>query len=136
MVSELTKVKYAFYVLFFMAILAFLSGCDPYAESYPFLTESKWICEDPNFILTYTKGDNGVISSEEHLEWDEQTWEVDLDFHASSYCVNPENSTAYEERLFSGTWEYRNGNLVLIIEEDLFFDNKYSELIFKRADLR
>lgn len=126
----LTKLKYICYMLCVLFIAALFSGCDPYAGSYPFLVESEWICNDPYMILTYYENSNGMLSATEYLTWNGVQLEVDLKFQANSYCISPEDSTDYDERLLRGTWEYRNGDLVLIIEEDFLFENQYAELVF------
>lgn len=129
------KIKRILFVPIIISFLILLTGCDPYADSYPSLSESEWVCDDPYFILTYTKEPNGVTSAAEYLEWDGKRIEVDLAFHANSFSVDPEKSTDYDDRLFTGTWEYRNGDLVLIIEEDFIFNNEYSELVLTRGDV-
>lgn len=135
MVFESTKIKRFLYLPMIIGVLLLLVGCDPYADSYPSLSESEWECFDPYFILIYTEESNGTFSAVEYLEWDGKRIEVDLRFHANSYSVDPEKSTDHDDRLFTGTWEYRNGDLVLIIEEDFIFNNTYNELVFSRVDI-
>ena len=127
------KQKYIRGVLFIIAVAMLFSGCDPYADSYPFLTEAKWECADPKISLEFTKSTTGAISERHTLEWNGMVLYIDLNFRSNLFVVNPSTSTHYESRLFPGTWEYRDGNLVLIIEEDFIFDHTYSELVFVKG---
>ena len=135
MALGLTKRIGAYLILLFVLFSVFLSGCDPYAETYPFLDASAWVCRDPYITLIYTEDSKGRISAEEHLTWHDMQLDIDLHFQANTYCVSPESSTDHDKRLFTGTWEYRNGDLILKIEEDFVFDYVYSELIFMKTDM-
>lgn len=130
----LTKLKHILGALLVVVMMIGFCGCDPYADSYPFLNEAKWECSDPKMVLEYTKGVTGVISECHTLEWNGMSLYIDLNFRANSFVVSPSTSTHYDRRLFTGTWEYQNGNLVLIIEEDFIFDNAYSELVFSQKN--
>ena len=99
-------------------------------RNYPYHVASMWQCDDPHFSLIYTRTENGMLTSYEELEWGNETIPVDVCFLMREYDVFPAASSAYEDRLFSGTWKYRDGAFVLIIKEDFLFDNKYSELVF------
>lgn len=100
------------------------------SRNYPFHVASMWQCDDPHFSLIYTRTENGMLTSYEELEWGNETIPVDVCFLMREYDVFPAASSAYEDRLFGGTWKYRDGNFVLVIKEDFLFDNKYSELVF------
>lgn len=128
---ELTKLKY---ILITFAIAGMFVGCDPYAGKYPFLSESEWICDDPYIAVTYSKSSSGEISSKEYIELNGKLIEIDINYRAGSFCISPEYSVDYEDRLFTGAWEYRNGDLVLTIKEDFVFNNKYSEFVFSRVN--
>ena len=98
---ELTKRKL---VLLIISIAVMLLGCDPYADSYPFLTVSEWICDDPYISVTYSKSPSGVIISEEYLELNGKLIEIDINYRAGLFRISPESSTEYDKRLFSGVW--------------------------------
>lgn len=107
-----------------------MCSCDGKAGRYPHDLGTEWICNDPYFSLKYTEDANGILVQTEQLEWEGETIAVDVGFISTTYCVYPEHSNHYEDRLFSGTWSYRNKVLILSIDEDFIFDNQYSELIF------
>ena len=100
------------------------------SRNYPFNVESAWQCNDPYFSITYDTSENGMLISYAVLAWNNEIVPVELCFLMREYDVYPAGSSAYSDRLFSGTWEYRNGNFVLVIIEDFIFDYKYSELVF------
>lgn len=100
------------------------------SRNYPFHVASMWQCDDPNFSIIYSRDENGILTSCEELEWSSKTIQVEICFLMHDYEVYPATSSAYEDRLFSGTWKYRGGDFVLIIKEDFLFGNQYSELVF------
>lgn len=132
--SELTpKKKTRKWILITLVILlgmVFLWRNNSANRNYPFHIASMWQCDDPHFSIIYTREENGILISYEELEWNNKTMQVEICFLMSDYDVYPATSSAYEDRLFSGTWKYRDGDFVLIIKEDFLFDNKYSELVF------
>ena len=128
----LTKPTPRLGVLLLIVMVLLLSGCDPYADSYPFLTEAKWECADPKISLEFTKSATGAISERHTLEWNGMVLYIDLNFRANLFVVNPSTSTHYDSRLFTGTWKYQNEYLVLTIEEDFIFDHAYNELVFSK----
>ena len=123
------KLRQRMYVCFVFVVCAFLFGCDATAGAYPYSEPSEWISRDPSFILTYTRDSTGYLVSEETLIWNEEEIAVDIGYNADFFCVQPEGSVVFAERLFSGTWYYRNGNLVLSVEEDFIFNNQYAEIV-------
>ena len=100
------------------------------SRNYPYHVAPMWQCDDPYFLLVYTREENGALTCHEALEWNNETNVVDVGFLMREYDVYPAETSAYADRLFSGTWKYRKGNLVLMIEEDFLFDYQYSELVF------
>ena len=85
---------------------------------------------DPSFLMRYSTDEDGVLIQSEQMVLNGITYYVDVCFSRNTYCVYPEGETKYSERLFSGTWEYRNNNLILVIEEDFIFEGKYNEILF------
>ena len=84
--------------------------------------------------LNYSQREDGTWDIYETLFYDGEVKEILLDMHSSDYWVFPApsgNITYHDDMLFSGSWKYRNGNLVLIVEEDFIFDGKYSKIILK-----
>lgn len=135
MVFSLTKlVKSSLLFLMVLSVAFVFWGCDPMANHYPFSETSDWICDDPYCTLSYSKDDKGSLISIEELTWGDTIIEVDFEFSSDYYCVYPKGSTNHEERLFSGTWNYQNGKLVMLIEEDFIFNSHYAKLIFTPAD--
>ena len=134
MAYVLTKRKCILCIVFIIAVSVLFSACDPYADSYPFLTEGKWECSDPVIVLEYVKSDAGVITEHCAMEWNDMLLYINLNFRAGSFVANPATSNHYDKRLFTGSWEYRDGNLVLMIEEDFVFDYAYNELVFVKVN--
>lgn len=118
--------------IFLFEFLILLTGCDPYSEEYPYLCGSGWICEEPSFQLKYTTGDDGRLQSEEVLVWNNTQIYVEVAFSQSTFCVFPKGIPSYEHRLFSGTWEYQNKDLIFFIEEDFLFGDQYKTLAFSK----
>lgn len=111
-------------ILISLVLLLFLCSCEePYNKS------NEWLCETPYFSLLYTRDSQGILVQTEALVLDGELIAVDLLFGRGIYCVYPEGSNHYEDRLFSGSWEYRAGNLVLTIEEDFAFDGEYDRIV-------
>lgn len=108
----------------------FLWRSNSASRNYPFHVASMWQCDDPHFSIVYSREENGILTSYEELEWNNETMQVEICFLMRDYDVYPATSSAYEDRLFSGTWKYRHGDFVLLIEEDFLFNNTYSELVF------
>lgn len=113
-----------------LGLLALWSSNASQSRNYPYHVASMWQCNDPYFLITYNRKENGALTSYEKLEWNDEAIQIDLCFLMSEYYVYPVTSSEYGDRLLSGTWEYRNGDLVLIIDEDYIFDNQYKELVF------
>ena len=67
---EFLSVKHKRYVVIALifSIVISLLACDPYVNKYPFQEEGDWICNDPDFTVSYSKGPNGVIIEESTLE--------------------------------------------------------------------
>lgn len=113
-----------------VCILILFTACDPKAGKYPYSEDSEWICTDPYFVLSYSRISQGGFVEIEYLEWEDTTIAVDVKYQSSGFWVYPKGSNVYDERLLSGTWKYRKGNLVFFIDEDFVFNNQFSELVF------
>lgn len=101
---------------------------------YPWEKASHWVCEDPYFTLSYSKDPWGSLVCEEVLIWNGKEIPVEVGMLHHMYDVSPTDSNHYDDRLLTGTWKYRKGNLILRIEEDFIFGNRYEELIFKPTE--
>lgn len=137
MVSEFIH-KYRQHIMTVCLIIIPLlfSSCafDPMANRYPYDLSGEWVSEDPYFTLSYSWNDDGTLDWLEVVEWEGKQIKVELCMQAAMYYVLPFASNKYDEKLFRGTWEYRDGGLVLYIEEDFLFDNQFSEIVFKKAE--
>ena len=110
------------------------SGCDPRSGKYPFQKCEQWYSEEPQISLNYSKREDGTWKMYETLLYDGEVKEIELAMHSYDFWVYPAPSghvINHDDLLFSGSWKYRNGNLVLIVEEDFIFDGKYSKIILK-----
>lgn len=99
-------------------------------RKYPYLVEEQWVCTKPYATLSYIRDDSNALLSSEIIVLDNQTIEVEIGFLMREYCVYLKDCSSYDDRLFSGTWKYEGENLVLTIDEDFLFDNRYSKLVF------
>ena len=129
-VRKAVRKKYIWLILLILIFSIVNLGCDPYYDKYPYDRASSWISVNPSISLTYKEIENGTVSQEEILVWEEATIEIDLMFRTDFYDAFPANSTAYEDRLFSGSWHYRDDKLILTIEEDFIFSHQFEELVF------
>ena len=117
-------------IIICLIILTSLCSCDTRAGRYPFQIADNWKCSSPEFSLSYSTGADNQKQENEQLIWNGQTIDVDVMFGLGDYCVYPIDSVDYGDRLLTGTWKYRAGDLVLIIKEDFIFGNQYKELVF------
>lgn len=116
-------------ICFIMLAVLVLYGCDPRSNQYPFQKAEYWSSNNPSISLCYTKNNDDTWTFREQLIWNNNTMGIQIAMQSDSYCVYPADSNHYDDRLFSGKWKYRKGNLVLIIEEDFIFDNQYPEIV-------
>ena len=107
-----------------------LCSCDMRAGQYPFQMANYWKCPSPEFSLSYWTDADNRKQEDAQLIWNGQTIDVDIMFGVGDFCVYPADSLAYSDRLLSGLWKYRAGDLILIIKEDFIFGNQYKELVF------
>lgn len=121
-------------MLLIVSIAILLLACDPCYGGYPYQRSSTWVSSDPVFTVVYSELENGVIEQTTMLEVNGMPIEVNLYFQSSLFDVYPKGINSYDNRLFGGKWEYREGDLVLIVEEDYLFDNEYSEIVFSSSD--
>lgn len=137
MVSVLihNKSRYSAAICVFLLLCTLLfSGCNPRSGKYPFERGSQWHSEKPQMSLNYSQREDGTWDIYETLFYDGEVKEILLDMHSSAFWVYPAPSSHvinHDDLLFSGSWKYRSGNLVLIIEEDFLFNGKYSKIILK-----
>ena len=108
--------------------ICWFCACDTIHGKYPFQVATKWVCDNPYFLLSYPE--NKKDNEHGELQLGTEIITVDITFGLGDYCVYPVHSVHYDDRLLTGLWDYRNGNLVLSIDEDYLFENQYSELIF------
>ena len=143
MVSVLTKIKRIklMAVLLMMVVSILCAGCDLRAGHYPYDKSTEWVCSDPNFTITYTHLPKNGLEEESFLEVDGEMIAVDVLFgHGSKFVILPKNPLRpeiyvhYSERLLTGLWKYRDGNLIITIQEDFVFDNQYEEFVFCPGD--
>lgn len=109
-------------IIILLGIVCVMLVCCRNIESrnYPYKKSSNWICSEPYFTLSYSVEDGILVCSEE-LHWKNEIIEVELCFLMQQYDVYPAGKSAYEDRLFGGTWKYRGKAFVLKIEEDFIF---------------
>ena len=109
-------------------------GCYANDVQYPFQVSSKWQCESLDFSLSYYTNTAGKKLEVETLLWKDQVYQVNIAFGLGDFCVFPEYANIYDERLFAGTWYYKEDKLVLKIEEDFLFGDQFTELVFTPTD--
>ena len=123
-----------------MIVLVFMfscSGCyDGYsiANKYPNYKADCWYCEEIDFTFFYEYYKDGRMKHTTYsLNKDGETLIVWIDFVFDDWCMELDRGlgeTSQEDELMSGTWYYRNGNLVLTVNTDKLFDGIYEELVF------
>ena len=116
-------------VMCIILIILALCGCDRYAGKYPYEKADHWICEEPYIEIKYTRSGNGTFIEESILEWNGEIIKVDIDFGYGNFVVQPDGNYSYEARLFDGICKFRNGNVILVIEDDFIFNNQFAELV-------
>ena len=132
MVYELIRNKSRYITVLcisFLACMVMFCGCDPRSGKYPHQRSEQWYSDEPQMSLCYSKAEDGTWELFETLFYDSENREIDLAMHSSYYCVYPADSNHHDDRLFSGNWKYRKGDLVLIVEEDFIFGGKHSEIV-------
>ena len=126
--------KYFILLILILAVLSY--GCDPLYNDYPHNKSNEWICANPLITLSYNKDENGALSQDEILIWEELSMVIDLAFRSDYFTMYPANTISHDDRLLSGSWYYRNGNLILTIEEDFIFDYQFDELVFVPQNIK
>lgn len=124
-------------ILLLAVMLFALAGCDTYAmfNYYPEDRSTVWYCEEIDFEIKYVPNAYGNLAPQvSPLEWNGTTYEVEAGFFAGCFDIylnkNGE-ATTEDGHLLSGRWRYENGNIVVEITEDNFFNNTFEELVFK-----
>ena len=113
-----------------ITVIFLLCGCDAKYGKYPYDRASYWYCSEPEFSIECSTNEFGVLVDSAVLNWGNEEILVDVDFQTSLFWVLPANSEKYDDRLLSGSWEYKKDNLVLFIDEDFLFEGQYSKLVF------
>lgn len=119
------------FAMLLLCVMIFVSGCTPPWIRFPYDLCDTWICENPRFSIVYSRDEDGWEICDADLEWKDEVIAVEVGFLTSRFDVYPEGETEYAKRLFSGSWEYEDGSLVLYIEEDFIFDNTIDKLVFE-----
>lgn len=114
--------------------LSFFAGCDPLVEQYPCSSDSKWVCNDPAFVLEYAYTNERDLKTIEYLEYAGEVYYVSVSYRGHQFWILPLNSNHYDDRLFTGTWKYVRGDLVFQIEEDYLFDGLFSKFVFQLVE--
>lgn len=115
-------------------ILAFglLCGCDAFAGSRPTAYKmSKWVCEDPDFVLfVYLDRMDCALQGEPLSEGIAFCFDQGNGFHLR-------NSRDYSEDLFYGECSFSPEKMTVKVILDDYFDGKYTgkTIVFKRYDL-
>lgn len=122
------KVKYILPPFILLCLI--LCCCNVRAVEYPFQISRKWRCENPPFSLSYSYDEVASIDKTEILTWNDQEISVNIAFGLGDFCVFPAGQNHNDQRLFSGTWYYKDKKLVLELDEDFFFGGLFSELEF------
>ena len=131
--SKVTRRLIAF-VAIILLFLMLLTGCDPYASIAPYNTASKWICEDPEIVLSYWRDENGVLQEKSWIIWDGEEIDIIAGFHSGSIMVTLNKPSVPTQVLFQGKWKYKGDKLIFTIEEDNFFGGAYKTLIFSKGE--
>ena len=132
-------------ILLILLLLLALTGCDaisnqlsryPFVD-YPFENETKWVCNEVNFVIEYTQGSKPICDEVSYIEIDGVVYDVEVDYHASYFIVVPQKREyiSDENTLLKGTWEYEGKQLVFIITNDKIFDGAYEKLYFTKEPI-
>lgn len=122
--------KLAFGLFLVLILVLFLLGCDPRSGEYPHELHKEWLCEEPQITLSFDYNQDGILSSSEVIKTEDGLLSVYFGMNPSFFKTFKVESDHYTDKLLFGSWEYREGKLVLHIEEDLIFNNRYSSLEF------
>lgn len=114
-----------------LTLLILLCGCDGQFGNYPYDKALYWRCSNPEFSIEWFTNEYGLVAENKSvINLDNRELTVYIDFHSIFFDVLPYGSYHYDDRLLTGKWKYRNGDLVLIVKEDFIFNNEYTELVF------
>lgn len=115
-----------------MAVVILLCGTfSMMTLQYPWEITSEWVCEEPDFTLSYMCSSHGLIT-DEALIYQGEVLPVWICFGKDDFTVYPKYSNDYADRFLTGTWKIRSGSLILKIDEDFIFGGQYQELIFRQ----
>lgn len=130
-------------VIFLCLILvALLCGCFSYFNP-PNEQNKCWYCTDLDMYLdyrqitTYDPDARNRKPGRTTLITDGEQITVDVTFYGNLFWFTSTESHSYREdpTLVSGTWYYEKDCIVMIIEEDELFHNRFSSFTFTPADV-
>ncbi|MBQ6831057.1 MAG: hypothetical protein IJO28_00325 [Oscillospiraceae bacterium] len=113
-----------------------LCACDPMHDHHPYEINTEWISEDPYIRIQY--GPNPGDFSERTVEfvYDGNTYDVEVYTHAWNFMICETEDSATEHTgivgyLLSGRCKYRDGCLVVKVDEESILYGKYKEVVLK-----
>lgn len=114
-------------------VLGLLCGCDVFVNSRPTAYKmSKWVCEDPDFVLfVYPDRVECALRGEPLPEGTAFCFDQGNGLHLCS-------SHDYSEDFFYGECSFSSEKMTVKVIQDDYFDGKYTgkTIVFKRYDLQ
>lgn len=124
--------------LFAVVLILTSTGCvdgNYLTGKYPYQKADYWYCEEIDFSFFYEHHEDGRLESGIYsLNKDGEILTVWIAFTIDNWHIQLYREdgadVSLDDILMSGTWYYKNENLVLIIEKDNLFGGAYEELVF------
>lgn len=129
--------KKQFLVCSLLVLILVLCACDPYygTGKYPSDRGALWKCEEIDWTIQFIYNGSGQFrDTRSVLFWNGEEIPVLVAFQVSYFRVDkdvPDEAVlTFDDKLLSGTWDYRKGKLVFTITDDCIFDGAFDELTF------
>ena len=123
---------------YFILWALLLTGC--YTKyPYEYGSSSRWVSESPRFILEYRETLDGPyrLEAQEYFEVNGERYPVFVGYQSNIFDVYPADATTHnpDDLIFRGRWEIRGNQMVVIIDEDNFFDGIYEKIYFTYEEI-
>lgn len=118
-----------------LVVVICFCGCDTYgmANYYPWDKAEEWYCEEIDMRISFTYDENGSLTGcpPSTLVWNNQVYSIEVGLMSCNVGFDCDvNGDGTLEFILDGTWSYRDGNWVISIISDEFFEGAFTELVF------
>jgi len=118
-------------VICILTLMLSLCACDPMHDHHPYEINTEWISEDPYIRIQYGPNPGDFTEQTVEFVYDGNTYDVEVHTQAWSFIVYKTENGAFAGYLLSGNCKYRDGCLVVKVDEESILYGKYKEVVLK-----